>query len=93
MLRTLHTLAGWLVATAALPASTRGARDGDGAWDICFVDEGMVCQTDIASISLHVLKAGLASPEKHCDFRPPNLAGLLRSVRVMIALPFPSVSC
>ena len=49
-----------------------------------------VCQTDIASVSLHISEAGLRSPEEHCDFRPPaNLAGMLRSVRVMVALPFP----
>lgn len=93
-LRTLCLLAGQPAAAAALPAFCRGAKDGDGAWAICFADKGRVCQTDIASVSLRLSEAGLQSPAEHRDFRPlANLAGLLRSVQVMVALLFPSASC
>lgn len=60
----------------------------------CFVDEGRVYQTDAASISLHIFESSLQSLEEHRDFRPPaNLAGLQRSVQVMLALCFLSASC
>lgn len=61
---------------------------------LCFVDKERVCQTDAASISLHIFESSLQSPEEHHDFRPPaNLAGLQRSVQVMLALCFLSASC
>lgn len=48
-------------------------------------------EPDITSISLHISEAGLQSPEEHHAFS--HLAGLLRSVQVMVALPFLSASC
>lgn len=57
------------------------------------MDEGRVCQTDVTSTSLHISEPGFQSPEEHRHFRPlANLAGLLRSVWVMVTLPFPSAS-
>lgn len=58
------------------------------------MDEGRLCPTDITFTSLQIFEAGLQSAEEHQDFQPlAKLAGLLRSLLVMIALPFSSASC
>lgn len=47
---------------------------------LCFVDKEGVCQTDAASISLHIFESSLQSPEEHRDLRPPSKPGWFAEV-------------